>query len=58
VLAIRDQVPGASDVFTPMAVRGLLRNKEAAGRHRPAIETFITTHRQEIDAVLSAQEQK
>lgn len=58
VLAIRDQVPGAADVFTPMAVRGLLRNKEAAGRHRPAIEAFITAHRQEIDAVVSAQEQQ
>ena len=58
VLAIRDQVPGAADVFTPMAVRGLLRNKEAAGRHRPAIEAFVAAHRQEIDAVLSAPEQK
>jgi hypothetical protein len=56
VLAIRDQVPGAADVFTPMAVRGLLRNKEAAGRHRPAIEAFVTAHPQEIDAVLSTRE--
>jgi hypothetical protein len=56
VLAIRDQVPGAADVFTPMAVRALLRNKEAAGRYRPAIEAFVSAHRQEIDAVLTARE--
>jgi hypothetical protein len=53
VLAIRDQVPGAADVFTPIAVRACLRDKEAAGRHRPAIEAFVVTHRQEIDAVLT-----
>jgi hypothetical protein len=40
VLAIRDQVPDAADVFTPMAVRALLRNKEAARRYRPAIEAL------------------
>lgn len=57
VLTIRDQVPGAADVFTPMAVRALLRNKEAAGRYRPAIEAFVSTRRQEIDAVLTAREQ-
>jgi hypothetical protein len=56
VLAIRDQVPGAADVFTPMAVRALLRNKEAAGRYRPAIEAFVSARRQEIDAVLTARE--
>jgi hypothetical protein len=58
VLAIRDQVPGAADVFTPMAVRALLRNKEAAGRYRPAIEAFLAAHRQEVDAVLTAREQR
>jgi hypothetical protein len=56
VLAIRDQVPGAAEVFTPMAVRALLRNKEAAGRYRPDIEAFVSAHRQEIDAVLTARE--
>jgi hypothetical protein len=56
VLAIRDQVPGAAEVFTPMAVRALLRDKEAAGRHRPAIEAFVAAHRQEIDVVLKTQE--
>jgi len=58
VLAIRDKVPGAADVFTPMAVRALLRGKEAAGRYRPAIEEFVAAHRQEIDAALNAREQR
>jgi hypothetical protein len=54
ILAIRDQVPGATGVLTPMAIRALLRDKEAAGRYRPRIEEFLTEHREKIDAVLAA----
>jgi hypothetical protein len=54
ILAIRDQVPGAAQVLTPMAIRALLRDKEAARRYRPPIDQFITDHREEINSVLAA----
>jgi hypothetical protein len=55
ILIIRERVPGAAEVFTPMAVRALLRDKEAAGRYRPGIEQFIADHRDQIDAALVSQ---
>jgi hypothetical protein len=54
ILAIRDKIPGAAQVLTPMAIRAVLRDKEAARHHRPKIEQFITEHRAEIESVLSA----
>jgi hypothetical protein len=57
ILTIRDRVPGAADVFTPMAVRACLRDQEAARRYRPSIEAFIAANREEIDAVLTTVEQ-
>ncbi len=53
ILTIRDRVPGAADVFTPMAVRALLRDKEAAERYRPSIEQFIDEHRDQIKEALA-----
>jgi hypothetical protein len=49
ILIIREHVPGATEVFTPMAIRALLRNKEAASRYRPKIEQFIAENRDEIE---------
>jgi hypothetical protein len=37
-----------------MAIRALLRDKEAAGRYRPQIEQFIAERRDEIEAALAA----
>jgi hypothetical protein len=54
ILAIRDQVPGAAEVFTPMAIRAVLRDKEAALRYRPAINRFVAEHEQEIEAALAS----
>lgn len=54
ILAIRDQVPDAAAVFTPMAVRACLRDKEAARRYKPGIEQFVATHREEVNVVLAA----
>ena len=54
ILAIRDQVPGAEQVLTPMAVRACLRDKEAARRYRPQIDEFVADHREEIDSVLAS----
>jgi hypothetical protein len=48
-------VPGTAEVFTPMAIRALLRDKEAAGRYRPGIEQFVARHRDQIDAALASQ---
>lgn len=56
ILAIRDQVPGASHVFTAMAVRACLRDKEAARRYRPRIERFVADHQAEISSVLATLE--
>ena len=53
ILTIRDQVPGAAQVLTPMAIRACLRDKEAARRHRPQIEQFIEDHRAEIESVIT-----
>jgi hypothetical protein len=54
ILAIRDSVPGADEVFTPMAIRALLRGKEAAERHRSRIQEFVEIHKDEIDEVIRA----
>ena len=54
ILAIRDSVPGADEIFTPMAMRALLRGKEAAGRHRSSIQAFVKTHQDEINEVIRA----
>lgn len=56
ILAIRDQVPGAASILKPIAIRALLRDKEAARRYQPAIEEFFASHREEIDAVLAGME--
>jgi hypothetical protein len=53
ILIIRERVPGAADVFTPIAIRALLRDKEAAGRYRPQIEQFLAERRDEIEAALA-----
>jgi hypothetical protein len=55
ILIIRERVPGAAEVFTPMAVRALLRDKEAADRCRPGIEQFVADHREQINAALAGQ---
>ena len=55
ILIIRERVPGAAEVFTPMAVRALLRDKEAADRYRPGIEQFVADHREQINAALAGQ---
>lgn len=54
ILIIRERVPGAAEVLTPMAIRALLRDKEAAGRYRPQIEHFIAEKRDEIEAAFAA----
>ena len=54
ILTIRDQVPGAAQVLTPMAIRACIREKEAARRYRPQIEQFFKAHRAEIDSVLAS----
>jgi hypothetical protein len=54
ILAIRDQVPGAADVLTPMAIRALLRDKEAARRYRPQITKFAKDHSEEVESVLAS----
>jgi hypothetical protein len=54
ILAIREQVPGAAQILTPMAIRACLRDKEAARRYRPQIDHFAAEHREEIDSVLAA----
>ena len=38
-----------------MAVRALLRDKEAADRYRPGIEQFTADHREQINAALAGQ---
>lgn len=50
--AIHDQVPGAEGVFTPAAVRALLRNKEAAGRYLPKIRDFVQQNESEVRSVI------
>jgi len=57
IMAIRDQVPGAKDVLTPMAIRAVLRDKEAASRHRPKIEQFVSDHSDEISEVVASVQQ-
>jgi hypothetical protein len=46
--AIRDQVPGADTVITPMAVRAVMRGKEAAKRYQPAMSEFFREHEAEV----------
>lgn len=53
ILIIRERVPGAAKVFTPMAIRALLRDNEAAGRYRPDINQFVADHREQINAALA-----
>lgn len=55
ILIIRERVPGAAEVFTPMTVRALLRDKEAADRYRPGIEQFVADHREQINAALAGE---
>lgn len=50
--AVHDLVPGAERVVTPMAVRALLRGKEASGRYLPAVQTFFQEHEAEVRAVI------
>jgi hypothetical protein len=54
ILVIREQVEGAAKVLTPMAIRALLRDKEAAQRYRPWIDQFVADKREEIEAALAA----
>lgn len=53
--AVHDQVPGADTVITPMAVRALLRHKEAANRYLPKVQDFFQTHEAEVRSVLDPQ---
>jgi hypothetical protein len=53
--AVHDRVPGADNVITPGAVRALLRDNEAARRHRPKIETFVQEHEAEIRSALQVE---
>jgi hypothetical protein len=54
VTALREQVPGAAEVFTPAAVRAVLRNKEAARRHSRNIEQFMDANRDEVGRVIES----
>ena len=49
---IRDRVPGADSVITPMAIRALLRGNEAAKRHGPKITSFMQEHEPEVRSVI------
>jgi hypothetical protein len=54
ILIIREHVEGAAEVLTPMAIRALLRDKEAARRYRPRIDQFVADKREEIEAAVAA----
>lgn len=55
VMAIRNDVDGATAVFTPQAVRALLRDKEASRkRHAPKIERFIAEHREQVHKAVTS----
>jgi hypothetical protein len=54
VMAVRDQVPGAADVLTPMAIRALWRDNEAARHHLGDVQEFAENNRQQIDAIVAS----
>jgi len=49
---VYEEVPGADSVFTPQAIRALLRNKEAARRYLPSMRAFVAQHEVEINKVM------
>ena len=55
--AVHDRVPGADKVITPMAVRALLSDNEAAKRHRPKIDAFVQEHEAEVRSVVFSESQ-